>query len=316
MQKSIFVWLFSAKILLSRVIYETIKKLYDLVYLYGQSLMLIYLSLLGLILLLFTVCVLLGAKLKSITKRESDFSLSQKENLLKYNAQSSFFATIVHDLKTPIVAQLRSLSLLINGNFGSVNDEQKEILKLTEESCKYSLKLVTAILDSYKLDCQKLNLNKSSFDMISLINSCIDETNLLACEKNQNFIFSPTDANCTIFADFFQLKRVILNLLSNSITYGFKNSSISINYQQNKDFAEFFISNQSDVISKEELSFLFDKFAQSEHSHFNALGSRLGLYLSKQIITLHGGEIYAKCTDEGICTFGFILPVEKTALTN
>lgn len=269
-----------------------------------------YIFLLGIILLLFSFCVFLGAKVKILAKKQSDFSVAEKEILIQNDAQHSFFATIVHDLKTPIIAQLRSISLILNESFGSVNEEQKEILKLTEDSCKYTLKLVTSILDSYKLDCKKLNLNKSYFDMQSLINSCLKETNLLAKEKCQTFVFDANTDGNVIFADYLQIKRVILNLLSNSITYGFENTTISVNYCQTRDFGEFFVTNRGNLISKEDMGAMFDKFTQTEFSQYNALGTRLGLYLSKQIITLHGGNIYAKCTEEGVCTFGFVLPTK------
>lgn len=249
-----------------------------------------------------------------LIKRRTDIADNkEKENVQKHEAQRSFFAAVVHDLKTPIVAQLRSIDLVLNGKLGSVNTKQEEILRLTEDSCKYTLKLVTTILDSYKVDCQKLNLKKEFFDMKDLINSCLEETNMLAEEKYQNFILKITSDESKVYADYLQIKRVILNLLSNSITYGFKKSPIIVNYKQNNDSAEFYINNQSQEISDEDLSKMFDKFTQTELSKYNTLGSRLGLYLSKQIINLHGGKIYAKSSKDGCCTFGFILPIERSS---
>ena len=149
-----------------------------------------------------------------LIKRRTDIADNkEKENVKKHEAQRSFFATVVHDLKTPIVAQLRSIDLVLNGKLGSVNTKQEEILRLTEDSCKYTLKLVTTILDSYKVDCQKLNLKKEFFDMKDLINSCLEETNMLAEEKYQNFILKITSDESKVYADYLQIKRVIINLL-------------------------------------------------------------------------------------------------------
>lgn len=273
------------------------------------------LFLIGLIFLLFVLCVSLGFQsILMQIKRIEIADKNAKETVKKNEAQRSFLATVIHDLKTPIVAQLRSIHLVLNGKLGSVNTEQRELLKITEDSCKYTLNLITTILDSYKVDCQKLSLQKEVFDMKDLINSSLDEINMLAEEKLQNFILNiPSDDN-KIYADYLQIKRVILNLLSNSITYGFKECPIIVNYQKNKNSVEFFVNNKSNKISDEDLSNMFDKFAQTELSKYNAMGSRLGMYLSKQIINLHGGKIYAKCTKDGSCTFGFTLPIENYSI--
>ena len=84
------------------------------------------------------------------------------------NAKNSFIATLMHDLKTPTTAQLNMLKLLLNGSFGELNNEQKEMLSLTNCSCQYMADLVATIVDSYKCDCHKLNLNCKDFDILTL----------------------------------------------------------------------------------------------------------------------------------------------------
>lgn len=225
--------------------------------------------------------------------------------------KQSFLATLIHDLKTPTNAQLNTIKLLKNGAFGKLTSEQHEMLSLTQESCNYMSDLIATIMDTYKFDAGKINLHKTKFEIYELLEDICKNLKGLS----HQIVLNPS-IPCFIYADKLQIKRVITNFLSNAITYSFPNSKIEINTNFTQKDIEISVKNISKPIPKEELKTIFNKFQRTKYSHFNKASTGLGLYLAKQIIELHNGEIYAKSDDNGICIFGFKLPTEISLKTN
>ena len=231
--------------------------------------------------------------------------------LLKYKFitkhAKSLIACVSHDLKSPVYAQSNIISLLLKGQFGSLNQEQYEMLQLTQNSNRYMENLIGIVLTDVISDAKALKLNITKFDIVKLVNEICLENKINATDKKQNLIFNCNKDEIIVNADRLQIERVITNLLNNAITYGFKNSNIFIDLNQNDQYLNFSISNYSNPIPEHELKNIFNKFSKTNNSRYNKLTSGLGLYISKRIIELHGGTIYAKSTLDGICVFGFRL---------
>lgn len=227
--------------------------------------------------------------------------------------KQSFLATLVHDLKTPTNAQINTLKLLKNGTFGQLTTEQYHMVELTHDSCKYMSDLIGTIMETYNCDYGNIHLQKTEFDISKLIKELCESVKTLAIYNHQQIKFSMNE-DCSIYADKLQIKRVLQNLLSNAITYGFKNTIIEINLITNKNSIEISVKNISRQIPKNELKTIFDKFKKTNFSNFNKAGTGLGLYLSKQIINLHNGKIYAQSFEDGTCIFGFKIPTTTSKI--
>ncbi len=222
--------------------------------------------------------------------------------------KQSFLANLVHDLRTPTNAQLNTLKMLNNETFGSLNSEQHEMITLTHESCKYMSDLIGTIMETYRCDNGEIHLQKVDFDIVKLIEEISEELKSLYIHNNQEIEFRKDCTHCIINADKLQIKRVLSNLLANAITYGYDNTIITINLRLQNNNLEIFIKNTSKQIPEKELITIFDRYKKTQYAKYNKTGSGLGLYLSKRIIELHKGKIYAKSFDDGTCIFGFNIP--------
>ena len=228
--------------------------------------------------------------------------------------KNTFVATMAHDLKTPTIAQIRALDLLLKNTFGVINNEQKEIINQIKSSCNYMYDLIFSILDTYLYDNGQTKINAEDFNIVELINETTQEISNLLIEKNQKIVLLAPQNIGQINADRFQLKRVIVNFLSNSIYHGYKNSEIIVTLKQEKENIAFDVQNNAPYIPPEKMSDLYQKYKSSENAKFNKTGTGLGLYLSKQIVNAHNGSVYATSNENNICNFGFSIPIKQKCI--
>jgi signal transduction histidine kinase len=129
-------------------------------------------------------------------------------------------------------------------------------------------------------------------------------------------VFSPSLSE--IWGDYNKIKEVFVNLVGNSFKFTAKGGKVTITLNQKDNFIETSISDTGAGIKKEDLSKLFQKFAMLEASKQkdkSVQGSGLGLYLSKLIVELHGGKIWAESDGEGKgAKFTFSLKVATPVL--
>lgn len=224
--------------------------------------------------------------------------------------RETFVASLGHDLKNPTIAQIRGLELLLKGEFGVINNEQKELLEMILDSCRYMNSMLATLLATYKNADGAIKLNYSDISFEDLVKECISEMIYVAKEKEISIIFEKNVCN-QIQADKVQLKRVIMNLLSNGIKYAYKNSALRIRIKSNSQKAEFEFENFSPYIPKEKQQAIFAQYVSYADTH-KEIGIGLGLYASKKIIEAHNGKIYVKSFKDEKNIFGFSIPAKKT----
>lgn len=235
--------------------------------------------------------------------------ISKKYAQGKEKDNSSYIATLTHDLKTPTFAQLHAAELLLSGVLGDLNSEQKEIITQIKYSCTYMNELIFTILNSYLYDNGQNIIQKERFDIVELVRETSDELSNLLTAKNQQIRIYSGENIMYVWADKFQIKRVIVNFLGNAMTYGLKNSVINISIKNKSTALNLNVQNKCEYISNGTVKGLFDKFYRSRTQK---AGTGLGLYLSKQIIEAHKGKIYAKSDTRNNFDVGFEIPLSKT----
>ena len=201
-----------------------------------------------------------------------------------------FLATLTHDLKTPLQAQIKSLELLSNGNFGVINKSQKEIVDMIIESSVFMREMLYSVLLTYKYENGLAKLNKKSFDVDNLLRVCLKEIMHLAEEKNIKIEYQNLAVNNYIFADEGQLRRVFSNVLNNAINYAYKNTKIFVSFQEYKECIKFKIKNTSAPIPKNIKKHIFDKYVSGDNLN-SRKGIGLGLYFCQKVIEAHNGKI-------------------------
>lgn len=231
------------------------------------------------------------------------------------NQQERFIATLNHDLKTPVIAQMRSLEMLLNGNFGEISSDQKEILELTLNSCENIYNMVSTILSSYKLENNEINLNYTEINFNELVIECCDTMQKIADEKNIKFIIKPKTEKNMVCADEHYLKTAVLFLIENSISYSYQNSYIEISIGEQDNNLDFKILAKSPYIPEENLKSMLHKY-MGQISNYNKIGFCMKLNYCNQVVKAHKGQIIASSSKNNENTLGFDIPLSIACSVN
>ena len=237
--------------------------------------------------------------LEEIIKQEKQLRLFKEE----------FAATLTHDMKVPVIAELNSLNFLLEGRFGDINEKQSEILKLMKASNQELKDLIENMLEIYKLDNKELELNLTNNNFNDFLLVSINEMKPIIFKTNHEIIFHIDNTkNMNLVFDSFQLKRVVKNLIQNAITFSYPSSQIKIETYKDEENIKVAFTNEGNTISDEDLELIFNKY-YSGHSKFRKSGTGLGLYLARQIILAHNGNLSADCSQKNLTSFILTLPI-------
>ncbi len=221
--------------------------------------------------------------------------------------RDDFIATLTHDMRTPLLAQIQTLKFFLEGAIGELDEKQKVLLSTMLQSNEDLLGLVNALLEVYRFDSGKLELCRTNFKIKDLIEQCYAELKLLAQKKNLSFeVEYDLSDNLYIYADRAEIKRVITNLCGNALNYTNKGGNIKVLAKaQDGDFI-FSVSDNGNGIPQSDIPNLFMRFSQGTTKK-RSTGTGLGLYLSRQIIEAHGGKIWVNSKLNKGSEFTFLL---------
>lgn len=221
------------------------------------------------------------------------------------NQRENFIASLSHDLKNPTIAQIRAIELILNGKFGEIGTKQREIMEMLLDSCKYMNAMLGNVLATYRAEKGTVNLKSEKISIADLATECTDEMIYLANDKNIQIQFKNIAQNDEIWGDAVQLRRVIMNLLSNSIKYAYPNTVLNIYIYNEGIYTCFRFENKSPYLTEEKQEKIFAKYISFSKNHN---GTGLGLYASKKIIEAHNGIMFVQSFKDDRNIFGFKIP--------
>ena len=221
--------------------------------------------------------------------------------------KDDFVATLTHDLKVPIIAEKNMLELFLDSTFGDINEKQKLALQNMQQSNNGLLELVQVVLDTYKLRDGRIALYKENIMLEDFINEIFAEMKPIANKTKNDLKFIRT-RNIRIYADRFQLKRVIKNLIQNAISYGKPKSPIEVSIGEIPDFVTIKVKDYGAGITREELDKIFNRY-YSAAKKFRKIGTGLGLYLALQISKAHKGDLTVESKEGEYTEFCIKIPV-------
>ncbi len=232
--------------------------------------------------------------INDITKKNNALRLNKylKDKLEEENIKGEFFTNICHELRTPInvinsALQLNNLNIE-NRNLNSIERNNLVI----KQNCLRLIRTINNFIDANKISEGQIETNIMVLNVVEVVENILDSSSEYISKKKINFIFDPDFEEIFIAIDSEFLERIILNLLSNSVKYGRENGNIYVKiYFEGKDLV-IMIENDGIAISYDEQKYIFDKFTKSNKAlNRTQEGSGLGLYISKSLMKMQGGDL-------------------------
>lgn len=208
-------------------------------------------------------------------------------------AKSEFLANMSHEIRTPLNGVIAVAGLLSRSN---LDDSQKEMVDLVENSGETLMSLLNDILDLARVESGKLEIEEIDFNINDALKSVVSLFSFKADEKGLIFNAQIDEAlNAEFIGDPTRIKQIISNFLSNAIKFtkeGEVSLKASLSKSKNKNCCIIEVSDTGLGISKEDLAVLFERFEQVDGSITREHGgSGLGLAISKALAKLMGGDI-------------------------
>ena len=244
--------------------------------------------------------------LEEMRKRLKDSA----EEKLKYDKESKeLISNISHDLKTPVTTIKGYAEGIIDG----VADTPEKIDKYVRTIYNKATEMNTLIneLTLYsKIDTNKIPYNFNIVSANDYFNDCADDLSVELAAQNVEFgYFNYVERNVRIIADPEQIKRVIHNIVNNSLKYMDKpKGMINLRVKDVGDFVQIELEDNGKGIAAKDLPNIFDRFYRTDASRNSSTGgSGIGLSVVKKIIEEHGGKIWATSREETGTTMYFVL---------
>jgi signal transduction histidine kinase len=257
-------------------------------------------------------------------------------------AKSQFLANMSHELRTPLNQIIGFSELLVDRQLGELNESQEEFLNDVLQSSYHLLSLINDILDLSKVEAGKFELNPVVFYPQELIERSLTMVKEKAMKHRITLTFEDGNLPESMTADERKFKQILFNLLSNAVKFTGDGGSVTLSAQgltfrdgewsfengnqpvlprdldlrslPEGEYLKVSVRDTGIGIPKDHLQRIFESFVQLESSTSRQYqGTGLGLALTRSLVELHGGVIWAESLGEGRgSTFSFILPKEVT----
>lgn len=204
-------------------------------------------------------------------------------------AKTNFIATVSHELKTPISSIKMSLQLLENTSTGTINDDQKQLIDSIKEDSQRLLKITGELLELSQVETGNIQLNIEKCNPYEIVNYAIEAVKVQAEQKQIELIIDAENDLPYVKADSEKTGWVLINFLTNAITYSSSNSQIVIGIKNENQQVVFEVIDKGKGIDKRYQSKVFDKYFQIPGS--NKSGTGLGLAISKEFVEAQNGTI-------------------------
>jgi len=247
-------------------------------------------------------------KLTELYHEEQTLRHSLEEEIHK---RAAFFKALVHELKTPLTPIIASSESVIEIASDAI------IGKLGKNILNGALRLnrrVDELLDISRGEMGVLKLTCKPLDIKTVIDQVTNEMRPLMISKQQTLEMELQDFLPQVMGDASRLQQVVLNLMDNAMKFAPKgNIKIRARSDQEKVIVE--VEDNGCGVDESELAGIFQPYNRLETSreYFSGLG--LGLAMCKQLVELHGGEIWVNSRKGQGSTFGFSVPVAKETVT-
>ncbi|MBU4348558.1 PAS domain-containing protein [Patescibacteria group bacterium] len=228
-------------------------------------------------------------------------------------SKSDFITIAAHQLRTPLAAVGWVFETLRAEN---LNENQQDTVRIGTEASANLSKVVEDLLSVSKIEDGKFGYNFQNFDLIKFLASLLSQAEAIAKQYNVNVYFEPgEEKSLMVYGDPTKLSMAVSNLIDNAVKYNVPNGQVIVGLKKIKDKScvEISIKDTGVGIPEQDLKKIFSKFFRASNVMTKeTTGSGLGLYIARNIIKRHGGEMRIESKINRGTTSYFTLPTDPS----
>ena len=222
--------------------------------------------------------------------------------------QSDLVAEIVHEMRTPLTSIIAYADLIRRSE--STPDQRSQFAGIIQSEAERINGITKNFLDLARLESGRASLARDPIYMSTVTHMAVNVVQPQADAKGIKLSVDVSRDLPTIVGDAQRLHQALLNLLSNAIKYCRPGDMVTVSARSENDHMVVSVADTGPGIPADALPNLFERFYRVPGTENRAVGTGLGLSITKQIVEVHGGEIYATSEEGQGATFTFTLPVE------
>ncbi len=234
------------------------------------------------------------------------------ENVRLSRNREEFISTAIHEIKTPIAVIKTAVQLVEQLPPEQRDMRLPDLLARLNRQCDRLDRLVTEVLEVSRLDLKRLTLRRRPTDLAALVERVVRE--MRDVSPRHELVVARNDA-ITIDIDPDRIEQVLTNLIGNAIKYSAAGSEVDVESRRDRDSVIISVRDRGIGIPRDKQARIFERFYRAHvgtpYEHASSLG--VGLYLSREFVTRHGGEMWFESVEGDGSTFAFRLPLTPEA---
>jgi signal transduction histidine kinase len=252
----------------------------------------------------------LGTLAANVNHMNDELRRVYRELELASERKSQFLANMSHELRTPLNAIIGFSEVLHEQMFGELNERQLAYVDDVLEAGRHLLSLINDVLDLAKIEAGRMDLELSQIAIPDLLRSAVSMHSERASRDGIELNLTTEPEEITVTADERRVRQIVFNLLSNAIKFTPADGRVDVSARLDDGEVEVAVADTGAGIAAGELESIFEEFEQTSEGK-EAGGTGLGLPLSRRLVELHGGRLWAESQPGHGSTFRFTLPVRQ-----
>ena len=222
--------------------------------------------------------------------------------------KNNLVATVAHEFRTPLTSLHMSIHLLTEQLVGPLTEKQADLIYAAREDCERLQNIVDELLDLSRIQSGRLELRKSPLEIESLARKALETLRSTAELRGVELRFEIVPGLGHVLADPDRIQLVFSNLLANAIRHSPSGGAVALRVDVAKSAARFQVIDQGPGVPAEYQQAIFEKYFRVPGAP--AGGAGLGLFIAREIVQAHGGEIGVESEAGGGSRFWFTLPLQ------
>lgn len=243
-----------------------------------------------------------------VVERTRDLETANERLTELDKLKSEFLATMSHELRTPLNSIIGFTGILRQGLAGDLNEEQRKQLGMVHSSARHLLTLINDLLDLSRIESGKMEIYVEKIRLDEVVREVVELLRPVAERKRLALEVEQEDLSFTLRSDRQKVVQILLNLVNNALKFTSK-GAVRISVKSRAAAMEVTVTDTGIGIEAQNMRRLFEAFRQVDGSARRIYeGTGLGLYLSRQLVTMLGGRIWAESEFGLGSRFTFTLP--------